>query len=126
MTPVSARLGAEGLARLRARYADLSAAIARRIADPERQAALLAEATRLDPDRWTTDDEVTRRLDEYETVLASLRNVVGRKRRRRRSKSQARAGEAAPAIGGEGSEPSAVSGDADGPDDEEEEAEPQS
>ena len=79
-----ARIGAEGVARLRARYAEIAARIAERISDPERRDTLKAQAVRLSPDAWTTDAEVTQALDEYESVLASLREVVGRKRRRRR------------------------------------------
>ena len=44
-------------------------------------------AERLNPDSWVTDDEVQRGLEEYESVLASLRDVVGRRRRRKRSRS---------------------------------------
>ena len=86
-SPAHARLGSEGLARLRARYADVSAAIARRIADEQRRQQLLDLAGRLNPDSWVTAEDVQRGLDEYESVLASLREVAGRRRRRKRSRS---------------------------------------
>jgi hypothetical protein len=86
INPAHARLGSEGLARLRARYADVAATITRRIPDEQRRHLLREQAVRLDPDSWVTDEEVRRGLEEYEGVLASLREVVGRRRRRRRSR----------------------------------------
>ena len=87
VSPAHARLGSEGLVRLRARYADVSAAIGRRIADEQRRQRLLDLAGRLNPDSWVTAEDVQRGLDEYESVLASLREVAGRRRRRKRSRS---------------------------------------
>jgi hypothetical protein len=96
-SPAHARLGSEGLARLRARYADVSATIGRRIADEQRRQQLLDLAGRLDPDSWVTAEDVQRGLDEYESVLASLREVAGRRRRRKRSRSAAAAAPGKPA-----------------------------
>ena len=87
LSPAHARLGSEGLARLRARYADVSASISRRVQDDVRRQQLNELAERLNPDTWVTADEVQRGLEEYESVLASLREVVGRRRRRKRSRS---------------------------------------
>jgi hypothetical protein len=87
LNPAHAQLGSEGLARLRARYADVMAGISKRITDPERQEQLKTAADRLNPDTWVTDDEVRRGLEEYETVFESLRGVIGRRRRRRKSRS---------------------------------------
>jgi hypothetical protein len=87
VSPAHARLGSEGLARLRARYADVSATISRRVQDEVRRQQLHELADRLNPDGWVTAEEVQRGLDEYESVLASLREVVGRRRRRKRSRS---------------------------------------
>ena len=87
LSPAHARLGSEGLARLRARFADVSATISRRVQDEQRRQQLLELADRLNPDSWVTGEEVQRGLDEYEKVLASLREVVGRRRRRKRSRS---------------------------------------
>jgi hypothetical protein len=83
-TPAEARLGAEGVLRLRARHAEILARISERISDPVRREELKARADRLNPDMWVTGDEVTQGLEQYESVLASLKEVVGRKRRRRR------------------------------------------
>jgi hypothetical protein len=87
LSPAHGRLGSEGLARLRARYADVSATINRRVPDEVRRQQLHELAERLNPDSWVTGEEVQRGLDEYESVLASLREVVGRRRRRKRSRS---------------------------------------
>jgi hypothetical protein len=86
INPAHAQLGSEGLARLRARYADVMAAISRRIQDPQRADQLRAEAERLNPDSWVTSDEVRVALEQYESVFESFRGLVsgGRRRRRRR------------------------------------------
>lgn len=91
LSPAHARLGSEGLARLRARHADVVASIQRRTPDEERRKQLLEQASRLDPDTWVTDGEVAQALEEYETILASLRDVVGRRRRRKRPRPGGRA-----------------------------------
>lgn len=83
VSPAHARLGSEGLARLRARYAQVQAALSRRVADEAKREQLKVEAERLNPDGWVTDDEVSSGLEQYEAVLASLRDVIGRRRRRK-------------------------------------------
>jgi hypothetical protein len=82
-TPAHARLGAPGVQRLRARYADIIARISEQQADPARQEELKQSAERLNPDSWITPDQVVQALEQYEAVLASLREVAGRRRRRR-------------------------------------------
>ncbi len=84
------RLGSEGLARLRARYAEVMARIAERPMDEQARDELKARAERLNPDGWVTDDEVRNALEQYEGVFEGLRAQVGsgRRRRRRRSKGQ--------------------------------------
>ncbi|MBA3232312.1 MAG: hypothetical protein H0T05_05780 [Acidobacteria bacterium] len=82
-TPAGARLGAEGLGRLRARYAEVIARILEKVEDPEGQTELKSRAERLNPDTWVTDGEVTEGLEQYETVYEALRAVVGRRRTRR-------------------------------------------
>ena len=90
--PAHARLGSEGLARLRARYADLAANISRRPQEEQRVRELREQVDRLNPDSWLTEDQVARGLEEYEGVLASLRDVLGRRRRRKRSRSATQTG----------------------------------
>jgi hypothetical protein len=82
-TPAGRRLGAEGLARLRARYSEVLARIDEKATDPAQQAELKARAERLNPDGWVTDEEVVAGLEQYEAVSESLRAIVGRRRARR-------------------------------------------
>jgi hypothetical protein len=85
--PSHARLGSEGLARLRARHAEVLARVSERVQDPARQEELKAQAERLNPDSWVTEAEVTAGLEAYESVFEALRSAVGgpsRRRRRRR------------------------------------------
>ena len=106
-TPVpaaEARLGAEGLIRLRARYAELIARISDRVSDPLRQAELQAQAERLNPDNWVTDPEVREGLEQYEATFEALRAVVGRRRKKRGRRRQQRDGETANGPGGPGDE----------------------
>jgi hypothetical protein len=79
-----ARLGAEGVRRLRARYAEILRRISEKTPEPARQSELKAQADRLNPDAWATDEDVAQGLEQYESVLASLREVAGQRRRRRR------------------------------------------
>jgi hypothetical protein len=78
------RLGAEGLVRLRARYAEVMARIAERPLEDQAREELQQRAERLNPDAWVTADEVSAALEQYETVFEGLRGVVGRHPRRRR------------------------------------------
>ncbi len=82
-TPAHARIGAAGVRQLRSRYAELLARIAERT-DDTRRTELKAQADRLNPDSWVTDEQVSEGLEQYEAVLASLREVAGQTRRRRR------------------------------------------
>lgn len=86
-SPALERLGAEGLARLRARCAEVMARISERELDEATKEQLKLQAERLNPDTWLTAAEVAEGLEQYETVFESLRAVVGsghRRRRRRR------------------------------------------
>ena len=83
MTAAQARLGFEGLSRLRARHAEVLARISEKVTDAARRDELKSDAERLNPDTWVTDAEVTAGLESYETVFESLRGVVGRRRKRR-------------------------------------------
>jgi len=78
------RLGADGLRRLRARYADLKGRIAAKPMDEAQRNELTARLERLNPDAWLTDEDVARGIDEYELVFESFRGVVGRPPRRSR------------------------------------------
>jgi len=88
-----AKLGAEGIQRLRARYAEILVRITERTADLERREELKWQADRLNPDSWVTAEAVAEALEQYETVLASLGDVLGQRRRRKRRGSGTRPAE---------------------------------
>jgi hypothetical protein len=98
-TAALARLGAEGLLRLRARHAEVLARISEKIADPIRRDELKSQAERLNPDTWVTDGDVTAGLEQYEAVFESLRSVVGRRRKRRKRRGGGAQGDASAAAG---------------------------
>lgn len=79
-------LGAEALARLRARYAEILSRIERRVADPARQQALRDQAEAINPDSWVTRAEVESALETLEQKTADLYRMTGRRRRRRRGR----------------------------------------
>jgi len=81
MTAAHARLGFEGLVRLRARYGETMARITERIPDREQQAQLKVMAERLNPDAWVTDADVSAGLESYESTYESLRGTIGNRRR---------------------------------------------
>ena len=93
--PVYARLGTAGLARLRSRFADLSARIRDRVEDEARRLELKAAAERLNPDGWRTDEEVSAGLESYEATFDTLKTAIGGRR-----KAAGPAGSAAPEPGG--------------------------
>jgi hypothetical protein len=62
--------------------------IAERTADEAAREQLKQQAERLNPDAWLTGEDVVQGLEQYESVLASLRDVVGQRRRRRRGRGQ--------------------------------------
>jgi len=82
----STRLGSEGLARLRARHAEVLARISEKAADPAQREQLKAAAERLNPDTWVTEAEVAAGLESYEAVFESVRGVIGQRRNRRRGR----------------------------------------
>jgi len=80
-TAAHARLGSEGLARLRARFSEMLARIDERVAEADRRDELKSLAERLNPDAWVTDEEVTAGLESYEPTFASLRGAIAPRRR---------------------------------------------
>lgn len=74
----------EGLARLRARHAEIQTRIGDRFRDPTRLEELRAQAAELDPDGWTTVDEARERIGSLDETTAALRKILGRRRRSRR------------------------------------------
>jgi hypothetical protein len=114
-TAAHARLGTEGIVRLRGRYAEVLARIDERIPDAVRREELKLRAERLNPDSWVTGDEVRLGLEQYESVFESLRAVVGRRRKRRR-RGGSRPQTDAPQRSTEAQNPGEASGEASEPD----------
>jgi hypothetical protein len=83
MSHVEARLGREGLARLRGLYAELMARVTERVSDPVRLERLRAEVERLNPDTWVSDEEARRGIEGFDAAYRAIRAELGLKRRRR-------------------------------------------
>jgi hypothetical protein len=77
-------LGAEGLARLRARHAEVLARIGDQIEDPVRAEELRMLAEALNPDAWVTGNEVASGLEHFEATLDRIRRELGPPRHRSR------------------------------------------
>jgi hypothetical protein len=78
--PAAARLGATGLGRLRARYAEIVGRIHARVEDDSRRAELNALAARLNPDEWGSDEAVVAGLEGYEATYEQLKHAIGGRR----------------------------------------------
>ena len=96
----------QGLARLRARHAEIQARIIERVRDVTRLEELRAQAALLDPDAWRTVDEARERLASLQEATAAIRKVLGRRRRARRGGARRRPRREA--ARGEGSEAGAA------------------
>ena len=80
----------QGLARLRARHAEIQARISERVGDPAKLEELRAQAAVLDPDAWRTVDEARRCLASLDEATDTIRKVLGRRRRSRRGRARPR------------------------------------
>ena len=91
-------IGAENVARLRARHAEVLASISDRVTDPARRQALQALAEELNPEAWLTAEEVQQGLAEFDARLARLGAQLGRRRSGRggRGRTRRRRGTASP------------------------------
>ena len=74
----------QGLARLRARHAEIQVRISERVRDPARLEDLRAQAALLDPDAWRSVDEARERLASLDEATGAIRKALGRRRRARR------------------------------------------
>ena len=82
----------EGLARLRARHAEIQTRIGDRFRDPARLEELRSQAAQLDPDGWGSIDEARERIASLDETTAALRKILGRRRRTRRGGARRRRG----------------------------------
>jgi len=102
----------EGLARLRARYAEIQTRIGDRFRDPARLEALRSQAALIDPDGWRTIDEARARIASLDDTTAALRKILGRRRRARRGGARRRRGPS-DESGGTVSEPAPSAAESD-------------
>ncbi len=79
--PVAVLVGDDGLARLRAQYAELRARVAESRAEPlvREQAAARVEA--LNPDGWRAGEEAVLGIERFEAAAAAVKADLGRRRR---------------------------------------------
>lgn len=103
--PVAVLVGEEGLARLRARHAELLARITERVSDPVRREELRNGAEALNPDTWVTAEEARLGIEECERRHEEWRELLGRRRRRSRRGGRRRRGRRGAPGGGPGSGP---------------------
>ena len=74
--PVTALMGEEMLARLRARYSEIQVRIAERDAEPGVRDAALERARALNPDGWDTMEEAVRGIERFEAEAEAIRDVL--------------------------------------------------
>ena len=83
-TRVVTLMGAEALARIRARYAEIQVRIAEKFGTPAVGEEIRARAEALNPDRWATLEEAVRGIETFEAEAEVIRGVLGRCRPRSR------------------------------------------
>ncbi|MCY4075475.1 MAG: hypothetical protein OXH04_08615 [Acidobacteria bacterium] len=81
--PVAALVGDDGLARLRARYAELRARVAEKQATPRAREALEARVEALNPDAWPAGEAAVTAIERFEADVEAFRKTLGRRSRRR-------------------------------------------
>ena len=82
--PVVALVGDDGLARLRARYAEIQARISEKLTDPVALEAMRARAEALNPDGWVNAEQAVHGIEGFDADVEAMKKVLGRRRRRSR------------------------------------------
>ena len=80
--PVAALVGDDGLARLRAQYAELRARLTESRAEPRQRERMAARVEALNPDTWRGGEEAVVGIERFEAEVAAVRAALGRRRRR--------------------------------------------
>ncbi len=80
--PVAALVGDDGLARLRAQYAELRARLSESRAEPRLREQASARVEALNPDGWRPGEEAVRGIERFESEAAAVKADLGRRRRR--------------------------------------------
>lgn len=84
--PVAALVGGDGLARLRARYAELRARVAEKPATPGVREAFEVRVEALNPDTWRAGEAAVRAVERFEADAEEILKALGRRSRRRPSR----------------------------------------
>ena len=80
--PVVVLVGDDGLARLRAQYAELRARLAASAAEPGVLDSVTRRVEALNPDVWRPGEDAVRGVERFETEAAAIKSALGRRRRR--------------------------------------------
>ena len=80
--PVAALVGDEGLARLRAQYAELRARVAESRAGAGLREKVAARIEALNPDGWRAGEEAVLGIERFEADVTAIKADLGRRRRR--------------------------------------------
>ena len=82
--PVVTLVGDEGLARLRAGYAEIQARISEKLTDPVALEAMRTRAESLNPDGWVSAERAVLGLELFEPESEIIKKMLGPRRRRSR------------------------------------------
>ena len=80
--PVAALVGDDGLARLRAQYAELRARLTESRAEPRLREQVAVRVEALNPDGWRPGEEAVLGIERFEVEAAAIKADLGRRRRR--------------------------------------------
>ena len=79
--PVAALVGDDGLARLRAQYAELRVRVAESRAEPLVREQVAARVEALNPDGWRAGEEAVLGIERFEAAASAIKADLGRRRR---------------------------------------------
>lgn len=79
--PVAALVGDDGLARLRAQYAELRVRVAESRAEPLVREQVAARVEALNPDGWRAGEEAVLGIERFEAAASAIKAELGRRRR---------------------------------------------
>ena len=80
--PVAALVGDDGLARLRAQYAELRARLTESRAEPRLREQVAVRVEALNPDGWRPGEEAVLGIERFEAEAAAIKADLGRRRPR--------------------------------------------
>ena len=83
---MAALVGDDGLARLRAQFAELRARVAEKQVAPDVREELEARVEALNPDAWGAGESAVRAVERFEADAEEMRKTLGRRSRRRRGR----------------------------------------